>query len=312
MDADTFKVKAAEQVHLAIRGQRAMVVAHAWIELERYQALRGLIDSRLAVLDPLLVQLERVSNSGVGDVTQVASAQRIVSSILVAEAEVLGKLQQAKTTFLNGFGHLPVKAKYDSSWMSNLVPTSTAKKLAESSPGLLAEYWAYRAAEASVVAIEAKDDFNVGFKVRLQRPFGGSDANSDESVGLALTKDFYRGDQLKSQVDRAKAVAEAGADKVSATYQRGELTISSAREMIKTMDIAITLARGNGVRSREEIDYLRKQLIIGGSTLESVLSAEARLYDAESKEISFIAERRKSEVTIMALTGALSKALTSD
>ena len=43
----------------------------------------------------------------------------------------------------------------------------------------------------------------------------------------------------------------------------------------------------------QPIEYLRKQLVIGGSTLDSVLSAEARLYDAEAKEISFIAERRK-------------------
>ena len=37
----------------------------------------------------------------------------------------------------------------------------------------------------------------------------------------------------------------------------------------------------------EEISYLRQQLVIGGSTLDSVLTAEAHLYDAEAKEINF-------------------------
>ena len=56
----------------------------------------------------------------------------------------------------------------------------------------------------------------------------------------------------------------------------------------------------------DEIDYLRKQLIIGQSTLDSVLSAEARLYDAEAKEINFIADRRLAELTILSATGLLS------
>jgi hypothetical protein len=33
------------------------------------------------------------------------------------------------------------------------------------------------------------------------------------------------------------------------------------------------------------------------------LSAEARLYEAESKEIEFIAKRRKAEATIVAISG---------
>ena len=77
------------------------------------------------------------------------------------------------------------------------------------------------------------------------------------------------------------------------------------------MDRAIQLARRNAKSSREEIDYLRKQLIIGGSTLESVLSAEARLYEAESKEIGFIAERQNAESTIVALSDGFSRILGS-
>ena len=75
--------------------------------------------------------------------------------------------------------------------------------------------------------------------------------------------------------------------------------------MIKAMRSAIMLANENAEVTRDEIRYLRKQLIIGGSTLDSVLSAEARLYDAESKEISFLADSRKAEVTILGATGKL-------
>ena len=46
----------------------------------------------------------------------------------------------------------------------------------------------------------------------------------------------------------------------------------------------IELARDNAKVSADEILYLRQQLVIGGSTLDSVLSAEARLYEAEAKK----------------------------
>ena len=62
------------------------------------------------------------------------------------------------------------------------------------------------------------------------------------------------------------------------------------------MEKAILIARENAKLTSDEIVYLRQQLIIGGSTLDSVLSAEARLYEAESKEIKFLTEKYKSEV----------------
>ena len=71
------------------------------------------------------------------------------------------------------------------------------------------------------------------------------------------------------------------------------------------MDLAIKLSRDNSAVTKDEIAYLRQQLIIGGSTLDSVLSAEARLYEAENKETTFIAERRKSELLILSGLGLL-------
>jgi outer membrane protein TolC len=75
------------------------------------------------------------------------------------------------------------------------------------------------------------------------------------------------------------------------------------------MDKAISLSRETAELTRDEISYLRKQLVIGGSTLDSVLSAEARLYDAESKEINFTADKIKSQAAIISALGLLSAAL---
>lgn len=306
---DTFAAQSAEHMVRATQNERAVKLAHAWIDLERYRDLQNLIDSRLEVLDPLLVQLEEVANSGMGDASQIAAAQRTVSLIRVTQTDVSEKYEQAKVNFINLFGKLPQKTAYDSQMLSKALPKGSAKSLAESSPALLAKYDAYRSAEAGVTAVEALDKFSVGFEAKMQKPFGASGYASDESIGLVVRKTFYKGDQLTSRIENAQAAAEAQAEQVRSTYREGERGLASARQMIISMDKAVDLSRSNAQISRDEIAYLRKQLIIGGSTLDAVLAAEARLYDAESKEIGFVAERRKAEATILGITGKLDQLL---
>ena len=309
LEAEEFAVKAAEAALEAAKNERGGRLVQAWIELERYRALQGLIDSRLSVLEPLLLQLEKVAESGLGDISQVASAQRTVSAIRVTQTDVTEKLAQAEVAFKNGFGTLPSSASYNANLISKAVPKGDVKKLAETAPALLTAYYGYRSAEANVAAVKTLENFNVAFEAKVQRPFADSTYDSDESVGLVLTKKFYRGDQLNARIENAEAAAAAQADRVRSTYRDGEQAINSARKMIKSIDKATQLALQNAQITRDEIDYLRKQLIIGGSTLESVLSAEAQLFDAEAKEIALIAERRKAEVTILSVTGNLGSAL---
>ena len=306
---DTFAAQSAENMVRATQNERAVKLAHAWIDLERYRDLQNLIDSRLEVLDPLLVQLEEVANSGMGDASQIAAAQRTVSLIRVTQTDVSEKYEQAKVNFINLFGKLPRKTAYDSQMLAKALPKGSAKSLAESSPALLAKYDAYRSAEAGVTAVEALDKFSVGFEAKMQKPFGASGYASDESIGLVVRKTFYKGDQLTSRIENAQAAAEAQAEQVRSTYREGERGLASARQMIISMGKAVELSRANAQISRDEIAYLRKQLIIGGSTLDAVLAAEARLYDAESKEIGFVAERRKAEATILGITGKLDQLL---
>jgi outer membrane protein TolC len=176
-------------------------------------------------------------------------------------------------------------------------------------PALLAQYANYLAAEADLTSVKARKSFDVGFETRLSKPFGGSEYDAKESIGLVLSKNFYDGGQLEADIAGAKARVEAALAQVNATYRAGERSVKTAQQTIKSMDKAIKLAQDNAAVTADEISYLRKQLIIGGSTLDSVLSAEARLYDAESKEVNFQADKYNAQLTILSALGLLSKSL---
>ena len=114
---------------------------------------------------------------------------------------------------------------------------------------------------------------------------------------------------LDAQVKEAEALANASLAKIKATYRKGAISVQVALQNIESMEKAILIARENAQLTSDEIIYLKQQLIIGGSTLDSVLSAEAQLYEAESKEIKFLTEKYKSEAVIASSLGLFSSVL---
>ena len=274
--------------------ERGYRLAEIWLDLEKYKALQSQIDQRLSVLDPLIVQLEQVAKAGIGDVSKVTAAQMTVTSIRVTQNNIREGLAKAELEFLSEYGMVNKKISYDDTLINSLIPDEIDELLIQKSPKLKGAYARYEAANKNVLALEAKDGFNVGFEARARRPFAGSSHDSDESVGLVAKKTLFNGGMFESEVVEAKARAAEAMAQVQAIYRESSRAIKAAQQSIDSMDKAIVLARENARAASEEIDYLRQQLIIGGSTLDSVLSAEARLYEAVSKEINFTAERRRA------------------
>jgi hypothetical protein len=65
-----------------------------------------------------------------------------------------------------------------------------------------------------------------------------------------VTKKFYRGDQLKARVENAEAAAACSGGSRAVDFRDGEQAVSSARQMISSMDKAIQLALKNAQITR--------------------------------------------------------------
>jgi outer membrane protein TolC len=307
ISAEEFAVQSTLEGYRAVLDERALVVGTAWVELERYQSLNALILGRLAVLDPLIIQLERVADAGVGDATQVAAAQRTVSLIRVTETDVQERLAQAELNFIRLFGKLPTKTMFDAVAVAKAVPKKVTNEMAMAAPGLLAKYSAYLSALKQLEVEKARDSVTVGFETKLQRPIGGSSYDSDESIGFVVRKTLYNGSKSSSEILASQAAVDSQKASMKDIYRRGREVVEAETQFISSMAKAIGMARSNAKALSDEIVLLRKQLIIGQSTLDKVLSAEARLYDAESKEINFTADKRTSHLTVLSAIGRLSK-----
>ncbi len=309
IESSLFEVEAAKMDLLATIDRSANDLLKKWLELEKYKSLQAQIDQRLSVLDPLIDQLEKVAQAGIGDVSKVTAAQRTVSAIRVEKTSVAEGLAQAQLDFSNAFGALNDGVAFDYNFVTNLVPSKIDDNLVQSAPLLRSQYASYQASLASLKALKAKDGFDVGFEAKAMRPFAGSGYDSDESIGLVGRKTLFNGGMLKSEIREAEAISEAKLAQIRATYRSGARSVKAAIQNIESMEKAILIARKNAKLTSDEIVHLRQQLVIGASTLDSVLSAEARLYAAESREIKFLTDRYKSEIFIASSLGLLSNAL---
>ena len=134
-----FAADSSEYELQATINERALRLGSLWVELEKYQILQNKIESRLAVLDPLIEQLEKVAAAGIGDVSKVTAAQRTVSAIRVAETNISEGLAQAQLNFANAFGALPEKVNYDYQLMTRYLPSKITDDLIHKSPLLLSQ-----------------------------------------------------------------------------------------------------------------------------------------------------------------------------
>ena len=89
-----FLADSAEQSLAVQMNERSRTLSSIWVDLNRYELLYEEINSRLLVLDPLIKQLEKVADAGLGDVTKVASAQRTDSQIRVVQTEISEKTRK--------------------------------------------------------------------------------------------------------------------------------------------------------------------------------------------------------------------------
>ena len=304
-----FETESEKYLYRAAISSKLLDLASTWVDLELYRSLNEKIENRLLVLDPMIKQLEQVAEAGVADVSRVAAAQRTVALIRVAQTDVSERLAHAELRFVSSFGGLPKQRLYDDSFLSGLVPEEVTIDMAQRAPILKSQYADYKQAEANLAGVEAQYSFNLGLESRFSRPFGGSGYDSDESVGVVLQKDLLNRKSREAEIEVAKATLNASIEKIKSTTREGEKAIKTSKQTIKSMDAAIEVARKSAQATSDEIIYLRRQLVIGGSTLDNILSAEARLYDAESREVKFTAEKRKAELNILTTLGLLSRAI---
>jgi len=306
--AARFAVEASEYELERTKNERALEALEAWINLNRYTKLFDLIAQRLQILDPIIDNLERVAASGVGDLSQVVSAKRTVTAIRTKQAQVEESLELARVDFEEIYGSMLQAQKFvlpEKELSRKLIGKKT--KEITNSPAVLAEFKLYSAAEARLASVKSRGNFNLSLRAQVSRPIGASTYGSDESIGLVLNKNFFDGGKLDKEIEEAEAKVSAQLSKLRFTARRNNSLAETTFRSIKAMERALAIAEEEVEIAKLEIKFQRKQLVIGASTFETVLTAEAKAYEAEAGVINIGYDLLRSRVAHAASLGDLAK-----
>ena len=136
---------------------------------------------------------------------------------------------------------MPNGIEYDSKFIADLVPAKI-RRYGSSGAVSVVEICSIPAGAANLRALEAKNQFNVGFQLRATRPLGGSGEDSDERIGFVANKTLYNGGLLDKELEGARAIFEANVAQIKDAYRESTVTIETALQNIESMDKAIVLA----------------------------------------------------------------------
>ena len=118
------------------------------------------------------------------------------------QTSVSESLDQARINFINAFGGLPGDIQFDAALIDSLLPREVTSQMETNAPAIQSEYYAYKAAEANLKSVQAKDNYSISFRSTFSRPIGGSDYSSDESIGIVVNRTLYDGNKLDSELAR--------------------------------------------------------------------------------------------------------------
>jgi len=278
--------------------------AAAWIALWEAERRYALIQERLRVVRPLFSQVEQVAQSGVSDITVVTAAQRVVNDIRAAENAARDQRRQAQTAFRRVFGTVPGSVAFDSDFLGANLPRHVGEDHILTTPEVVSAFLQYQAALARLDVAEARGGTRVDLQANIDEPLDAEE-EGDTTAGLVVSRTFFDGGTNRARINSAAAAVAQARDGLQAAYRNQGRQVMALRESLDAISSQIELARESREIAREEVDLLRRQLAIGQSSLENVLQAEVRLYDAENTIILRTAERASLRMELGSALGKL-------
>jgi outer membrane protein TolC len=132
-----------------------------------------------------------------------------------------------------------------------------------------------------------------------------SDTQISPSFGLVLRKNLSDGNKLKTEIDLAQRKVFSQEQAIKNQYELLDSQAQELRISIEAFKQKQELNQKNINYTKDEIAFLEKQLTVGQSSLTSIVSAEAQLFELEARSITLKSENYISKLTLLSLLGEL-------
>ena len=296
---------------LAVGESTAMRSVSAFVDLQRFQDLRGIaqesLDTHLRIED----QIRLRSESGVGrraDFDQVKSRVALARVNLVA-ADV--NLRDAKTTFERVVGYLPVQTYAAAEDASDALPASLERALEiarADNPVLQVAEADIQAAVAQHAAARQFDypRFDLELGGNMNDDLDGTEGRVDDlSAMVRMRYNLYRGgsDSARKRttahnINESKDVRDRSVRQLTESVRLAWAALDATAAQLPLLERQV----GSAKATREA--YI-KQFKIGERTLLDLLNSETEVFQARQSVVDTRAENLLAQYRLLEAMGAL-------
>lgn len=305
--ARAFGAKAAIDVTGNDVGRAATI---AWIDVWQYTSRLDLLNARVSELEPWIGRIEQLIASGIANRSILNEVERQVLDIRLEEESLRAALLASQERFERYFGFRPNRVDTPPRLFSES-EVIALRSLWQDAPALAAAAAELVAAENDVSIATATNRPNIGVRVGVDSPLSET-SDPSVSAGVVVQYTFYDGGQraarITSREERLQSLRGDFEDTKRASLAELEAGIA---EYQSTMSSLALLDQQIAVSRAERAD-LETQLGSGQSSVQQVVEAQIRTYQAEARRFALIAAERTLEVELGGQTGRLLSKLQID
>jgi outer membrane protein, adhesin transport system len=285
--------------------QLALDVASTWVNIWHLNERLDLINSGKKKMDILIEKMDRMSLSGMMDMSALDNSKTKLVDINLEKNTLQADYEASRIQFVRYFNQEPNNLKKP----SFLISYDEAEAEAENwkSASILEQSVAnVIIAQNGVLKAEAAYMPKASARAGINAPMKNGES-VDKTIGVRLDYIFGDGGRRKSNLKSAKAKLASEEAKLKETSIKIKSELNSALVKLKALNNSMPLLREKINLTTENINTAQSQLNTGQATLGELVNAEISNFDTRNKFIQMRSELHNLLLTVATLSGALAK-----
>lgn len=277
IESKKFELNSGETAAFVAADLVALQSYRAWIDLVRYREVNNIYSDGFKKAEPLLKQIESVSNSGLTDKKALLSARRNVMELMDRRLGAQSMEKIAEEIFLDSFPGADLATVLEAPQVDINAAGVFTQFDKETAPSLQEKRFLNKALLSNIASLEASERPRVAFNTTVNAPAENTLDDGTATAGLRLTYSFNDGGALKARIDQTRAQLEILQSETKALekslkieYQKQIINYETSQERLLSLKTLIEV-------SEEILEMARQQVFSGRSTIKDVLDAEVSL-----------------------------------
>jgi outer membrane protein TolC len=278
-----------------------------WINIWYMKERLELMKARTKKLNTLIDKMERMSLSGMIDMSVIDSSKSQLVDISLEKNKLEANLEASKVRFYRYFSQEPADLT-EPSFLLNLEKTKLEIQNWRKAPILEKSVADLIVARNEVLGAESAFKPSATARAGISTPMKDGES-TDKSIGVLLEYTFGDGGRRDSSLKAAIAKLKSAESQLKDTQLMLQAELNSTLVQLNAMNNSMSLLKSKIKLNEANLKTAKSQLNTGQSTLETLIKAEISSFNSNNKYLTMQAEEHALLLKIVTLSGALGRKL---